>query len=242
MFRFQAKIPALSALSASGRDDSTHGASGSPPRRSTRAPARGPTVSRPWTAALASPANASDSAAAGRRRRYRRSGRAGPPAARCGGRSWLPAGQHRRLSVAVGDVTSASRCAPPFCNDGTDRPQPCAMGLQGDRRSPISRTVAAPSRIAVHLCLCMAFKRSWVRLPSAPLTIPSTYAPPTQPRTPETGLLRAFSEGTCCSQTLAILAEQGAEVRIGQDLRLLDAADAPLRGSTSQRLDAEDEH
>ena len=49
----------------SGRDDSTHGASGSPPRRSTRAPARGPSASRPWTAALARPASASDSAASG---------------------------------------------------------------------------------------------------------------------------------------------------------------------------------
>jgi hypothetical protein len=48
-----------------GRDDSAHGASGSPPRRSTRAPARGPSASRPWTAALASPASARDSAASG---------------------------------------------------------------------------------------------------------------------------------------------------------------------------------
>ncbi len=49
----------------SGCEDSTHGASGSVPRRSTRAPARGPSATRPCTAALASPASASDSAASG---------------------------------------------------------------------------------------------------------------------------------------------------------------------------------
>jgi len=51
---------------------------------------------------------------------------------------------------------------------GTDRPRPCATDRWHDRRSPISRTVAHRRAPSVHARLRMAFKRSWVRLPSAP--------------------------------------------------------------------------